>query len=349
MENLENKSENQNKLDPSQGTYKPMIEGANLWAHFNVRCPGCNKLYRVDSREIKSTQPYFSCTACQVVFSFEFPPKQLTRVETRIVKVNAIDSNSIASSDTLNFDSHSESVPFDSSNKLLTHEFSNPTMYRKSVLDGPLKKQNTKSTNTAGGSASANAALVSCPKCGEYSPKLSKECIKCGVIFEKLENLPLDPKIGARPSLVRMWQELMRDYENLAKHLEFVDRCEDLEALPFAMSKYQELKSLQPQDALADEMFQMVWLKNFKLRAEKIPGVRRLFERTEGLWQKVIQSLPWARILRFSPYVVSSLLILIGISTPGARNLAGTGASLLFLSLGVLFLWKGRIHWKDLW
>lgn len=330
---------------------KPMIEGANLWAHFNVRCPGCNKLYRVDSREIKSTQPHFSCSACHVVFSFDFPPKQLARVETRVVQVSTSAINKSA-------DVASESVSgrYD----VLKSNVDHRTVGEGGVVGiggaiGAVSTLGVGKILPRFGKTSAlqfqegEAAIKSCPKCAAKNPRLSKECIKCGVIFEKLENLPLDPKIGALPSLVRMWQDLMRDYENLAKHLEFVDRCEDLEALPFAMSKYQELKSMQPQDSLAEEMFQAVWLKNFRHRAEKIPGMRRLLDRTEGAWQKAVQALPWARILRFSPYVISSMMILVGLINQGSRNLVGTGSALLFLSLGILFLWKGRIHWKDLW
>ncbi len=326
---------------------KPMIEGANLWAHFNVRCPGCNKLYRVDSREIKSTQPHFSCSACHVVFSFDFPPKQLARVETRVVQVSTSAINKSA-----DVASNSVSGHYD----VLKSNNDHRTDFEGGAVGvGAVNTLGVGKTLPRFGKTSnlqfqeGEAALKSCPKCAAKNPRLSKECIKCGVIFEKLENLPLDPKIGALPSLVRMWQDLMRDYENLAKHLEFVDRCEDLEALPFAMSKYQELKSIQPQDSLAEEMFQAVWLKNFRHRAEKIPGMRRLLDRTEGAWQKAVQALPWARILRFSPYVVSSMMILVGLINQGSRNLVGTGSALLFLSLGILFLWKGRIHWKDLW
>lgn len=342
---------------------KPMIEGANLWAHFNVRCPGCNKLYRVDSREIKSTQPHFSCSACHVVFSFDFPPKQLARVETRVVQVSTTAINKSAINKSSDVVSSFVSGHYDVLKSNIDHRAVDDGGAVVGVIGegsvsgtvGNVSMMGTGKTLPRFGKTSTlqfqegEAALKTCPKCAAKNPRLSKECIKCGVIFEKLENLPLDPKIGALPSLVRMWQDLMRDYENLAKHLEFVDRCEDLEALPFAMSKYQELKSIQPQDSLAEEMFQAVWLKNFRHRAEKIPGMRRLLDRTEGAWQKVVQALPWARILRFSPYVVSSMMILVGLINQGSRNLVGTGSALLFLSLGILFLWKGRIHWKDLW
>jgi phage FluMu protein Com len=326
---------------------KPMIEGANLWAHFNVRCPGCNKLYRVDSREIKSTQPHFSCSACHVVFSFDFPPKQLARVETRVVQVSTSAINKSADVASNSVSSHYDVLKSNNDHRTVGDSGAVGVGAVNTLGVGKTLPRFGKTSNLQ--FQEGEAALKSCPKCAAKNPRLSKECIKCGVIFEKLENLPLDPKIGALPSLVRMWQDLMRDYENLAKHLEFVDRCEDLEALPFAMSKYQELKSIQPQDSLAEEMFQAVWLKNFRHRAEKIPGMRRLLDRTEGAWQKAVQALPWARILRFSPYVVSSMMILVGLINQGSRNLVGTGSALLFLSLGILFLWKGRIHWKDLW
>ncbi|MGZ5279950.1 MAG: hypothetical protein ACXWC9_08410, partial [Pseudobdellovibrionaceae bacterium] len=62
-----------------------MVSGANLLAHFNVRCPSCNKLYRIDSREIKSSSPHFDCTACKARFGFDYPPENVNRIETRLV------------------------------------------------------------------------------------------------------------------------------------------------------------------------------------------------------------------------------------------------------------------------
>ncbi|MEZ0391155.1 MAG: hypothetical protein ACAH59_02995 [Pseudobdellovibrionaceae bacterium] len=268
--------------------FEKMVIGANTLAHFNVRCPSCNKLFRIDSREIKSSSPYFDCTACKTRFSFDFPPENVNKIETRVVSQK--DTFQLADS------VDQEAVP-------------------------ELKK---------------------CPKCQSLNPRLSKECLKCGVIFERVENLPAtDAALGAIPSLVKAWQDLLSDYDNMKKHLAFVHRCEDLQALPYALKKYQSLKEAQPQDDLAQKMFHQVVLKNLKGRAEQ----QNWYQKTQIMLSKV----NWPRVRKVSPVALSFLLILIGLFTQSARNMVGVGAAVLFLVIGLTVFFKGRLSLEDFW
>jgi hypothetical protein len=258
-----------------------IVVGANPLQHFNVRCPSCQKLFRIDSREIKSSQPHYDCSSCKGRFTFDFPPANVNRVETRLV-------------------SQAETFTL----------------------------QETETTAVIG------TDLKKCPKCSAINPKPAEECIRCHVIFAKLEELPLDPALGAFPSLMRAWQELLSDYNNLKKHLAFVNRCEDLQALPFALKKYELLKEAQPQDEMAQQMFHSVWMKSLARRVSK---------------QKFIAQINWARVRRLAPFALGTLLILIGFSTTGWRNLVGVGAAILFLTLGLTIFIKGRISLADFW
>lgn len=272
----------------SEQQYGKMVFGANPLAHFNVRCPSCSKLFRVDSKEIKSSSPYFDCTACKTRFSFDFPPANVNRIETRVV----------SQKDTFQ-------------------------------LEDSVDRE-------------AMPELRKCVKCGSMNPRLTKECLKCGVIFEKVESLPAtDAALGAIPSLVKAWQDLMSDYDNLKKHVAFVDRCEDLQALPYALKKYQSLKEAQPQDSLAREMFHKVVMKNIKGRAEQLT----IFKKS----QLILAQVNWLRVRKVAPLGFGMALILIGLSSGSARNMAGVGAAVLFLTVGLTVFFKGRLSVEDFW
>lgn len=245
-----------------------------------VACPSCSKSYRIDTRDIRSTEPHFECMACMATFGFTFPVENPMRVMARLLKPSR----------------------------------------------APLDESKAKSVD-----------VKTCQKCSALNAKGSKECRACGVIFAHLEGLPLDAKLGALPSLVRAWKDLLSDYDNLKKHIAFVDRCEDLHAIPYALKKYQDLKEAQPQDQVAREMVHRVLAKKFSQQADAL--------RESAL----VQQINWTRIRKIAPWLISGFLIVAGLTHPAFKNLAGVGASMLFISLGLLLFFKGRIRPSDFW
>lgn len=190
-----------------------------------------------------------------------------------------------------------------------------------------------------------NNELKVCPKCQTKNPRLMKECLKCGVLFEKVESLPLDRQLGALPSLMKAWKDLMSDYENLRKHVAFVDRCEDLQALPFALKKYEHLREAQPQDAITQQMFHRVLIRQLKNKAAKVSWIQQ----TSAKLNQMSCQINWPRVRKVSPYVISSLMITVGLANPSARNLIGIGAAVIFLTAGMTVFFKGRISISDFW
>jgi len=185
-----------------------------------------------------------------------------------------------------------------------------------------------------------SAELLACPKCQTLNPRTSTECYKCGVVLAKVEVIAKEKKVRVFPSLMKLWQDLLNDYTNIAKHVEFVDRCEDLQALPFALKKYKDLKEIQPHDSMANKMFDSVILRALSAQAQKykkIPIMKR------------IHSLPWANMIRTSPLVLGGVLLVTGLLHYEARNLAGAGAALLALTLGFAYIHFGRIRFEDFW
>lgn len=249
-----------------------------------LRCPSCEKLYRMDTRDVKSSEPHFECLVCQSVFGFEYPTSSPLNVPTKLIRRS------------------------------------------QARLEGKdLRPMDVKT----------------CPKCAALNAKGSEECRQCGVIFARLNGLPLDSKMGALPSLVKAWQDLMSDYSNLTKHLHFVNRCEDLQAVPYALKKYQDLKEAQPQDQIAQEMLHRVLMRRFAVGAGLVkdhPSV-----------QAVVHRINWLRLRKMAPWFISMALITVGLTQPDAKNLAGIGASILFITLGLHLFLKGHISISDFW
>lgn len=250
-----------------------------------VRCVCCEKLYRIDTRDVKSSEPHFECLVCQSVFAFQYPTATPLNVPTIMVRP---------------------------SNKRLEGKVDNRPMDVKT-----------------------------CPKCAALNAKGSKECRHCGVIFSRLKDLPLDSKMGALPSLVKAWQDLMSDYGNLTKHLNFVNRCEDLQAVPYALKKYQDLKEAQPQDQIAQEMLHRVLMRRFAVGAGLV--------KDHPTVQVIANRINWIRLRKLTPWLLSLGLITIGLTHPDAKNLAGIGASILFITLGLHLFLKGHISISDFW
>lgn len=275
-----------NRPVPPPGN-NPSVFGRTYLAplFLRTRCPHCQKLYRIDTRDIRSSEPHFQCMVCESTFAFSYPPENPLHVKTRLLKASLLPSAPVA-----------ERRPLD---------------------------------------------VKACPKCNTLNAKGAKQCGHCNVIFSRLDGLPLDAKLGALPSLVKAWHDLMSDYDNLAKHMAFVHRCEDLQALPYALKKYRDLKEAQPQDQIAHEMLHRVLGQGFVRPANWIsnnPAVRQMVSRIH-----------WARLRKVAPWALAGLLILLGLTQPSLKNLGGIGASILFITFGLHLFFKGRIELSDFW
>ena len=187
--------------------------------------------------------------------------------------------------------------------------------------------------------AETQPELTVCPKCATPNPRPQAECYKCGVILAKAKQLT-----AGRPSLMRMWQELMQDYTNITKHMAFVNRCEDLQALPFALKRYQSLKEVQPQDSLATQMLNSVLVRSLSAQTRTWVAHPKFASTRE-----LLKSIPWHNLLRSSPLAFGSVMILVGLLDRGHRNMLGGGVTLLVLTLGFVAFLKGRVAVSDFW
>lgn len=255
---------------------------------YNMRCPSCAKLYKVEAKDISSSSPHFDCQFCRTQFTFDYPPTHPHSIQTRPLKL----------------------AHFSAVSELDFIEGTDKEFVRK------------------------------CSKCGTLNSKAADECQKCQVIFSKIEGLPLEQKTGALPSLMRAWQELLGDYENVAKHIAFVDRCEDLQAIPYALRKYQALKEAQPQDTVAQEMFKKVWMKSLSTKAQHLVEVSRV--------RVVLDRVNWPKVIKLSPWGLYIMMVSVGAMSEQFRNLVGIGVALFFMHLGLRVFFRGGLHLEDL-
>lgn len=177
--------------------------------------------------------------------------------------------------------------------------------------------------------------MKSCQKCGALNGRRAKECYSCHVIFEKLEGLPKDPSLKAQPSLVRKWKNLVENFENEELHDEFIRSCHELDALRFAVLKYEDLKAAQGGDPQCDQMI---------ARINSLMMV--------GLSQKpktnaAVEKPKWNKYLYWGPFGLSAFLILLGMINLGHRNLIGVGVALACMTAGLIVMIKGRISASD--
>jgi hypothetical protein len=275
-----------------------------------VRCPQCLKLYKVNTQDIHSSHPTFECRVCLAFFGFDYPSKTNRTI-------NKLDNK---------FENKLE-------NRVVARTLKLPQIKK-------LAKQSHIKENTVGNSIAEQ--LISCPKCKSLNPKTSVDCFKCGIVFDKYS------PTGERPSLIRAWKDLFMDYASVTKHLSFVDRCEELHALPFALKKYQQLREAQPQDPLAHDMYRSVMLKMIGATA----GKASQWSQKSGLQKaldKIAEAVPWARLIRMMPVSLCLLFIVAGLTKWGTPNLAGAGVALLALILGLQLFFRGRLHWHDFW
>lgn len=176
--------------------------------------------------------------------------------------------------------------------------------------------------------AMASDKQKSCPKCGALSPMGAEECYSCHVIFAKLEGLPTDSSLRAQPSLVRKWRTLVDDFNNKNAHKEFVRSCHELEALPFAKSKYEDMRSALGGDSLCEEMIAEI------SELEKISHKELVRKEQEAAavfnWKR-----DWLRYAIYTPFVLSAILVLWGSTSLGHRNLIGIGVAMACLATGI--------------
>lgn len=272
---------------------------------FRVRCPNCSKLYEVSEGDIQSHTPQFDCISCSSRFSFAYPVTNPMSVATYLVQTS-------------------------------------PEMEEARTFQQELEAQSFAALQQEIEGSAEKTSTQACPKCGAINEKKNSECYSCHVIFARLEQLPLDPTLKAQPSLVRKWKNLIMNFDNLSLHDDFLKSCHQLDALRFAILKYEELKSAQ---GGSDDVCERMIFKAHGLLQVTLSG------KSEGdlrfAQKPTVPRKKWHKYVLWGPLSLSLLMILTGYFSLSLRNLVGAGVAVALLTFGLILFWKGRISLSD--
>jgi hypothetical protein len=201
-----------------------------------------------------------------------------------------------------------------------------------------------------------------CPKCQNLYLSHQKECMKCGLIFEKYQQKELaenirkasrsedaHPAIAQHKEIKDEWENVVQNFESFNSHQNFIRVCQKLEAIDYAVAKYSELNELCPQDQnVTKALRQCMALHSVQIDFEnaRLKESSKRTGTTKNAWLKklnlsfdypIIKTLLGIRAS--TAFVVFGLgIIALGLSQPHLRNLVGVGCSVAFLGFAMRFL-----------
>ena len=161
-------------------------------------------------------------------------------------------------------------------------------------------------------------------------------------------NLGTSVILQAQPSLVQLWNHIFEDYDDHERHEDFVKRCIELEALPYAQTKYHELKSALGSDDLCDRYLAQVEARlAIKNDFQKQAQGRQNDNVDIKLFMIWLKARPWKKVMYWAPMAMGMVMVMAGLSNLNLRNMIGLGFAVAFLGYGLITVIFGRIHISD--
>ncbi len=190
-------------------------------------------------------------------------------------------------------------------------------------VDGlPLSMKEAPTIARGRGSETGSLATEECPKCHKLTPRFASDCVHCGVVLSKTrksltfrENLP-----PHSPRLEGLWHKVIGAYDDINVHDEFIAAAESEKALPYAAALYAQMKKLMPVD------------ETTLGRLKQIEAMGAAMAPTPEAVKSDVH--PWraSRLWQF-PLFLGVLLLIVGLSAPAMRNIAGLGAAFIFMAV----------------
>lgn len=138
------------------------------------------------------------------------------------------------------------------------------------------------------------------------------------------KSLPIDDlELSGRTDLLFLWEDVMSDYLDRARHELFVNACLQAQALTYAAKKYAQILEAAPTEEIANDM---------RRRIRGFAGVH-----LEGA-SPVVQMETWKIPLpSFNSFILflGAILVVVGMGLPHMRDIAKLGAAMIALAIGL--------------
>ncbi len=275
---------------------------------FRMRCPNCKKLYSVEAPMMSGGElTKFECVDCQTSF-FAMRPEfhgarflETHELETQFAPLES----SLPTIDGFAEDGDREP------------SFELERAVRSSVVQVPV-------------------ASRECPNCHTLNALSNRECTKCEIIFAQFRPdsalFADDVEFTENAELVLMWQDVRANYQDIARHEAFLDRCSGEQQLTYAAHKYAQILMAAPQESIA------------RLMRARIQGMISYgFDARENGMGWSTWSFPLPSFNNFIIFL-GAVLVVFGLLGPaGLRHVAGLGFAMIALAIGLrVFLRRPR-------
>ena len=172
-----------------------------------------------------------------------------------------------------------------------------------------------------------------CPRCSAMNAATMNECVRCGIIFDRYieaneAQLEEELALGGTRELSLLWDKTLEDYEDRIRHDRFLNACRDANALSYASKKYSQILIAAPQDDIARLMRNRI-VAMISMRAESSRFPIRLSFRIPKINSMALFG--------------GSVLFVWGVAMPQMKNMMEIGLSLILLAIGVRLALRARI------
>jgi hypothetical protein len=100
-----------------------------------------------------------------------------------------------------------------------------------------------------------------CPKCGKKGRKDAESCPRCGLVFALWTDVNSIPAANLDEAGTALWQKIEADWNDSARHEEFLKHCLQANLLSVAGRLYRDRLDENPKDAIATQMQAQVLAK----------------------------------------------------------------------------------------
>lgn len=180
-------------------------------------------------------------------------------------------------------------------------------------------------------------SFQNCPACQKELIASAQECLSCGVVITRVQDRQyLKNKqntvgaidhlsVGEIKQLDRRWKQVVVNYHDHQEHYNFINHCQRVGALPFAVHHYTQMLEVDSEDDIAELMRRQV-LSRLTVKLETSKPVAPALAEIQPLLFVVLRWI--SALLLFT----ATAFITIGLLAPNQKNLVGLGVAFMALA-----------------